>query len=370
MAAQGSIISDQDEEELRSVLMGESDDEVHPSKLLKDEEVELREVLLGSSDNEADADEMQQVLFGDSDTDPEDSSVYKIRVARAQEESRGHEHYTSEDHGREIRAASALVEMHQHERLPVPPGYHQKDVEINEALKISGSRFQLPSKKKRTFLQGGSSTGVCSIQLCDVDVLCACKELGNYLCAPENRSPHGFLLIGGSPYPGFGNYTQVLSEKIEWDPRAQEQFTSMIPAMRMPHALDALPCLKQVVKHVLQLLGLDLQHLKHVHLLHQGNPHAMFSWHDDASDLRMSRRSLSAIVSLNNCVSGMQLWGFHPAYYHGCGHVYVFPATALHRSVPPHDPPGMCCTFDEMVRTNQSVLYETPLKVALFMDYK
>lgn len=104
MAAQGSIISDQDEEELRSVLMGESDDEVHPSKLLKDEEVELREVLLGSSDNEADADEMQQVLFGDSDTDPEDSSVYKIRVARAQEaqhvkeESRGHEHYTSEDH--------------------------------------------------------------------------------------------------------------------------------------------------------------------------------------------------------------------------------------------------------------------------------
>jgi len=291
MAAQGSIISDQDEEELRSVLMGESDDEVHPSKLLKDEEVELREVLLGSSDNEADADEMQQVLFGDSDTDPEDSSVYKIRVARAQEESRGHEHYTSEDHGREIRAASALVEMHQHERLPVPPGYHQKDVEINEILKVSGSRFEIPSRNKQ-ILQGGLSTGVYSFQLSH-EALCACKELGNYMCAPENRSAHGFLLIGGSPYPGFGNYRQLLSEEIEWHPRAQEQFTSMIPAMRMPHAFDALPCLKHVVKHLLKLLGLELHHLKHVHLLHQGNSHAIFCWHDDATDLRMSRRSLS-----------------------------------------------------------------------------
>jgi len=173
----------------------------------------------------------------------------------------------------------------------VPPGYHQKDVEINEILKVSGSRFEIPSRNKQ-ILQGGLSTGVYSFQLSH-EALCACKELGNYMCAPENRSAHGFLLIGGSPYPGFGNYRQLLSEEIEWHPRAQEQFTSMIPAMRMPHAFDALPCLKHVVKHLLKLLGLELHHLKHVHLLHQGNSHAIFCWHDDATDLRMSRRSLS-----------------------------------------------------------------------------
>jgi len=122
MAAQAKK-SDHEEEELRSVIMGESDnEELSPVHWLKHkEEVELREVLLGSSDNEEDEDELQKALFGHSDSEPEDCSVDNLLFAVAQEaqhvkgESTGHEHHTSEDHGRVMRAASALVQMHQHE---------------------------------------------------------------------------------------------------------------------------------------------------------------------------------------------------------------------------------------------------------------
>ena len=51
---------------------------------------------------------------------------------------------------------------------------------------------------------------------------------------------------------------------------------------------------------------------KFTHFLVQANPHAVFSYHDDAFDMQLSKRMLTVIVSLNCNVSGVEILGFKP----------------------------------------------------------
>ena len=68
--------------------------------------------------------------------------------------------------------------------------------------------------------------------------------------------------------------------------------------------------------------------------------------------MRLSKRMVSAIVSLTPAVSGMEVYFFSPVYYSGPCSGFAFPGAAIHRSLV--EPCGS--------------LMEGPMKLCVFYD--
>ena len=113
---------------------------------------------------------------------------------------------------------------------------------------------------------------------------------------------------------------------------------------------------------------------KFTHFLVQANPHAVFSYHDDAFDMQLSKRMLTVIVSLNCNVSGVEILGFKPVWYTGCGEAVAFMGAAIHRSVMPdtYTHKTASCMFAPTKKSSclssGVELSKAPVKVAMFFD--
>ena len=216
-------------------------------------------------------------------------------------------------------------------------------------------------------------TGLHSFQVARSD----CAELCQVLTDPMNRDEYGFFEVAGQSYPGYGAYRKVEVESAhKFDPEAQQQFTSIVPSGSTAGLMASLPSFRQVVLRVFAHLGLGftdgMAHLKYTHFLVQSNPHAVFSYHDDAHDMRLSKRMLTIIVSLNCNVSGVEILGFKPVWYTACGEAVAFMGAAIHRSVMPetyaHQDECLVPTKKRKCVSSELELSKAPVKVAMFFD--
>ena len=204
-----------------------------------------------------------------------------------------------------------------------------------------------------------------------------CDELCQELTDPKNRNEHGFFEVEGQAYPGYGNYTQVEVECAgKFDKEAQQQFTSIVPKGSIAGVMASVPAFREIVLRVFAHLGLDLtqgmESLKLTHFLVQANQHAVFAYHDDAFDTRMSKRMFTIIVSLNCNVSGVQILGFEPVWYTGCGEAVAFMGAAMHRSVMcdtcTHETACLAPTKKSACLSSEIDLSKAPVKVVMFFD--
>ena len=90
--------------------------------------------------------------------------------------------------------------------------------------------------------------------------------------------------------------------------------------------------------------------------------------HDDASDLGLSKRMLTVIVSLNDNRSGLQLLGFAPMWYTRTGDAVVFHGHVQHRTVLPADESPGSHGRDNGACTGAQLAC-APVKVAMFFDF-
>lgn len=188
----------------------------------------------------------------------------------------------------------------------------------------------------------------------------AAQRVCNYVTQPSNRSPSGHLFLAGRAFPGYENYKGTESASAH-DAKLQSTFTSAIPPNMVQVVVDCVPGLKEVVRHVSLEIGTSDHNLHIIHFLLQSNPVAVFSWHSDAYDLRMPTRMVTAIVSLNEVPSCMEMWGFKPAWYSGVGAALAFPGGARHRSVR-----GGSVSEDHTTVIDELQVRKGPVKLALF----
>ena len=207
----------------------------------------------------------------------------------------------------------------------------------------------------------------------------ACEELCQVLTDPMNRDQYGCFEVSGQSYPGYGTYKDVEVESAaQFDREVQQQFTSVVPAGSTAGLMASLPAFREIVLRVFAHMGLGfsdgMASLKFTHFLVQANPHAVFSYHNDARDMRMSRRMMTTIVSLNCNVSGVEILGFKPVWYTGCGEAVAFMGAAIHRSVMPdtYTHKTASCMFAPTKKSSclssGVELSKAPVKVALFFD--
>ena len=241
----------------------------------------------------------------------------------------------------------------------------------------------------------------------------------NYLVDRWNRDDHGFLTLGHATFAGYGDYQLV--EVKKWNkniaPASQESFSTSIPQSSIQFVIDTMPGLEPVVRRIFRQLQLDfrsgLKCLKMLHFLVQADPHvrlwpfepfaalrhhwahhwtltiahtigltteltvglrmctwqAVFSWHNDASDLKLTKNMLTVIVSLNSNESGLQLRGFEPLWYTRAGAAVAFRGQAVHRTVMP-SAASMPESFGGNMHTcSTAVLARAPVKMAMFLDF-
>ena len=99
---------------------------------------------------------------------------------------------------------------------------------------------------------------------------------------------------------------------------------------------------------------------------------AIFGWHDDASDLVLSKHMLTVIVSLNDNRSGLQLLGFDPVWYTNTGDAVIFRGHAQHRTVLPADESYQLFYGSDgrdIGACSAAQLARAPVKVAMFFDF-
>ena len=254
--------------------------------------------------------------------------------------------------------------------IRVTPSLEGSKCEVNRWLKSCGSIRLTPNASALLLLP---DTGLHSFQV----ARSACDELCQVLTDPMNRDQYGFLEVSGQSYPGYGKYMDVEVESAgKFDSEAQQQFTSMVPGGSTAGLMGALPAFREVVLRVFAHLGVGLSDglatLKFTHFLVQANPHAVFSYHNDAYDMRLSRRMMTVIVSLNCNVSGVEILGFEPVWYTGCGQAVAFLGAAIHRSVMPvtHAQETACLAPTKKSRCPPfgGDLSKAPVKVAMFFD--
>lgn len=223
--------------------------------------------------------------------------------------------------------------------------------ELNLELMRCG-RFKLGIKNHRV-LQVNPLTGVYTFQVPAKAANLVCEFVTN----PANRSiPNGHLVLQGRAFPGYDGY--IGTEALHHDGRLQSSFTSAIGKDFIPMAVEAVPGLLDIVVHVCRELGARQKNVHIIHFLLQANPISVFSWHDDAFDLRMPRRMVTAIVSLNEVPSCMEVWGFQPAWFTGQGSAVAFPGGARHRSVRGE--------FASEVNNDVTARSNGPVKLAIF----
>ena len=90
--------------------------------------------------------------------------------------------------------------------------------------------------------------------------------------------------------------------------------------------------------------------------------------------MRLSKRMLTIIVSLNCNVSGVEILGFKPVWYTTCGEAVAFLGAAIHRSVMPetysHQEECLVPTKKRKRKcmSSELELSKAPVKVAMFFD--
>ena len=245
------------------------------------------------------------------------------------------------------------------------PADEKNLTKVNKELLEKEGVFHV-GRCKVACLQADVRTGVCMSYTRSPVTHRACEEMSSFLVDPQNRTEHGHLQIGGVVFSGFGNYRQVHVEREQLKPHEQEQFTSMLPQHFMQHAYMHMPGFEVLVGEACKTFGVAPKHLKHVHALVQANPHALFSWHDDASDMRLSARSMTVIVALNQVLSAFQLWGFSHVLMSSRAQMVAFPGAALHRSL------GSVCSLSselsDMTTMPHVMLKGAPHKLVMFFD--
>lgn len=221
----------------------------------------------------------------------------------------------------------------------LPPGPSKlfkksSDSKVNAELQFS-LKFALPRQDKAArdapaaLMRVCMDTGVHSFSLPAND----CDELGEFCLCMDCRSQGGFLKLGERLYPGYGSYERTLGGGN--NRHLQMRATAVVPRAHLDDALNASPPLRGIVDAVHVLLGISRRRLKAMHFLWQSCNLALFSWHRDHEDLRLSGSMVSVIVSLTDDISGMHVWGFpQPFVYRVCGDACAFPGAAWHRSVP------------------------------------
>ena len=253
--------------------------------------------------------------------------------------------------------------------IRVTPSLEGSRCEVNRWLKSCGSIRLTPNASALLLLP---DTGLHSFQVARG----ACEELCQALTDPMNRDQHGFFEVSGQSYPGYGTCKDVeVDPAAQFDREVQQQFTSIVPAGSTAGMMASLPAFREIVLRVFAHLGLGfsdgMASLKFTHFLVQANPHAVFSYHNDAFDMRLSKHMLTIIVSLNCNVSGVQILGFRPVWYTGCGQAVAFMGAAIHRSVMPDTYAHNMACLAPMKKS--SCLFgldvsKAPVKVAMFFD--
>ena len=205
----------------------------------------------------------------------------------------------------------------------------------------------------------------------------ACKQLAAFMCDPANRSPEGYLVINGKPFPGYNTYDRVHGEfnpalqamqttKIHG--RADVQYAAsalkpllvlLLAAAQKLYIPDARSILQvQTTDECMKLINNVQRRCRAIHLLRQDkHANAVFSWHDDLNDLKglrpkVSEQMASFIVQLNDGDTAMRLYDFEPHKFSHAGDCAVFNGAAVHESLPWKD-----CTSDRVI-----------LKAAFFFD--
>ena len=190
-----------------------------------------------------------------------------------------------------------------------------------------------------------------------------CEELRSFLATTSNYNEHGYLMLAGTQFPGYGGYPFVHAPGGHAS-YAQELRTVRVHSKRNVNAvLRSTPQLWALVVAVRCALMLPTprkgqqqtagKSIVALHFLVQDETQqAVFSWHDDGEDLQeISARygvdhMTSVIMNLSDACSGMRIWGCAPALYRVQGDAVAFPGRALHESLPRSgDAPAECAVF-------------------------
>lgn len=189
----------------------------------------------------------------------------------------------------------------------------------------------------------------------------ACEQLLTFATVQQHRDEGGILKFLNLKLPGFEDYN--FHEAERHNSKRQSQYVSMMYGELLNSLVSKLQPFRLIVEQACQLLGCTLDALHHAHFIVQYSPLAIFSWHNDAADLAMSRRAVSVIVPLNDAPSAMEVWGFAVHKYSGAGRAIAFPSEARHRSVPLHETVD---TREDIIKVAAQDLQAHPVKLALF----
>lgn len=178
-----------------------------------------------------------------------------------------------------------------------------------------------------------------------------CSRWDARLARNDSYDRHGFLILGGQSYPGYGAYNQVHAPGGSI-PGLQERKTSRVHGQALVNkALRDDSMLRELVQEVRKQLKLPMPARKSVlqpagksilalHFLHQDETQqSSFSWHADDEDIRQCGAARMAdmttvIVNFSEVISGMRVWGMQPVLYLCRGHAVAFPGSALHETLP------------------------------------
>ena len=202
----------------------------------------------------------------------------------------------------------------------------------------------------------------------------ACQELAAYLRHPENRSPEGYLILGGRNFPGYALYDRVHGK---FNPGVQAKQTAKFHSKAdVTFVLQHSKPLLKIFLLLLSALGVDLKEIQDaanlrqaankyfkrcraIHFLQQDkHANALFAWHDDLQDLKglrpaVSDKMVTAIVQLNDGETAMRLHDFQPHKFTKAGDAVLFNGAAVHESLP----------WKDSMNSSRVVF-----KVAFFMD--
>ena len=188
----------------------------------------------------------------------------------------------------------------------------------------------------------------------------ACEDMLSYLTSPDNWDENGFLKMAGTQWPGYGSYPFVHAVGGHV-PSAQERRTARAHGKQQVNmVLKGMPEIWALVMEVRDALGLPMPRegslqrngkgIVSLHILVQDKSRqALFSWHDDAEDIRVRGAAAATwsdmttvIVNLTSECSGMRVWGCAPFLFRQPGDAVAFPGRALHESLPryPTSPAG------------------------------
>ena len=179
-----------------------------------------------------------------------------------------------------------------------------------------------------------------------------CQQLANFLEDQKNYTEEGFLNIAGTTWPGYGGYPYVHAHLGHMPCQQQARTVRVAKKADVDFILSNEPLVQALLwqvrdrLHLPQPSGRDVQPpgkcVRAMHfLLQDATQQAVFSWHDDADDIKCRgmleeclRAMTTVIVNLSDECSGMRIWGHDLVLYRRVGDAVAFPGAALHETVP------------------------------------